>query len=583
MTATAKRLTRKIGIPTLVAALAVTAYAAAPQAADAVEGPGAVNTTTTPVPPYPGSTRAVDAWKLAGIPTDGKTLGASGSQVAPQWIVTAHHNALPVGDTFTNALGTATIDATYAAPGSSNTAGGYDCSTAAGGPDISISHLATPIAGPAGGFPTLLTDPLPSLDVGLPGYALSAGEGGFTGYIKAAWSDTSGASVTDPSQAITAIGGDSGGASYWYPNWNSAPILANVLVYAGVAFGQSTAQFAGHCGSVADVKAWVDSVFAKYPTQQRPATTTLAAADPIANRAPVRPGALTPLASTASSFSFTLTPSPSYSGWSAPAPTGYRVALVPPAGSGLSPQGTNVTAAALGAGGTVTVTGLTPGVAYTPEAWALAPGGAVSSTLRGSAVTPQPAPGALSSVRAEAYGTYNSSAKTTEFCVHFSYAAPATGALPTTVQISGAGANVTVPWSSNTAEFCHLTAATTFTWSVAPYNGYTPGPVSTLSTTTPAGPTGEPTSVTAAFGTDHCLTLSWTRPATPTAGGTLLSYTVGTTLSDVTSSLAASATSWHTCSLPAGTAVGIFLNANWNRDDVPGTTYVFFTVHTPAA
>lgn len=55
-----------------------------------------------------------------GIPTTAfGSVGIFGVQVAPDWVLTAHHTGFNVGDTFTNAFGTRTVAARYDAPGAS--------------------------------------------------------------------------------------------------------------------------------------------------------------------------------------------------------------------------------------------------------------------------------------------------------------------------------------------------------------------------------------------------------------------------------------------------------------------------------
>lgn len=580
------------------AAVAVlTAVCGGVNAAEAFEGPGIVDTSTTAVPPMPGTTRNVDAWKLVGywsIP--GQAQGApeikgdSATQIAPQWIVTARHNqpADPtpyLQVTFRNALGVALIDKVYPVPGADH--GDRNCD-ATGGPDITISHLATPIAGPAGGFPKILSDPLPPTKISaggysnpvatLPGYVLGTGNTGNTGVIKAVWMTTGDRSPFDPYQEVDATDGDSGGGEFWYPSATSDPIFANVNSVAGPPFGEN-AQLAGSCGAAPDIKAWADSVFANHADQARPITTTLEQAAPSATHLPMNPDALAVVKGSGSATSIVLSISPpaNLSGWSTPTVAKYRVAMVPPAGSGLPTVTSTTSSASATAATSITVAGLNTGVLYTPYAASLTVSGLASRTSVTAAVASQIPPQALTNVKGETYGTMTNSVLQT--CVQFSFGAPSSGPTPTEVLFIGPGIRKTVDWSTAPlTSICDLTPDDTANWFVVPLNGPIGGVVNAMSLTTPIGATGQPTDVKVLNGQDNCMSVSWTAPTPPTGGGVLQSYSL--LAQNVTPgpgsqflTLPSDKTTWSGCAMPGGANYGVSVRANWNRTDVPGATW----------
>ncbi|SOD75186.1 fibronectin type III domain protein [Jatrophihabitans sp. GAS493] len=561
---------------------------AAPPAA-AVEGAGAVNTVTTAVPPLPGTTRNVDAWKLAGIPGNN---AASGSQIAPQWIVTAHHNAPGVGTTFKNALGSAKVDATFAAPGAPNSGGGYSCEST-GGPDISFSHLATPIAAPAGGYPSLLSDALPDSDSlsALPGYALSAGEGGFTGYIKAVWTTTGNTTVADPTQVASAIGGDSGGASYWYPSATSTPILANVIVYAGRPFGQATAQFAGACGLVPDIRAWTTSVFSHYPSAESPSYVSLNSVAPPASRRPFAPASATIVSTSSTTAYLNWVAPPAAAG--TPAVTGYEVRLQPGNIVVRTPALLNTT-----------VTGLTPNTTYTATVAAVNSNGvgALASVYEydniftGQFVT-SPAPDALTAVSYEPYTYQDATTGALVGCVHIDATAATTGVQGRfTGAVSYALGNTPQRSYSSTNEYCHLPRGQQVPIFVSAYNELTPGPAKLIWVTAPTVVTGAPLSVHAAArvttlstgAKSYIVDAGWTAPNGPTLPATLKSYQV--TIFDGTNDdvsywktyrLAADQTNWSAVGLRPNTKYYLQITGNYDRT-VPNQAAAWITVTTPA-
>jgi len=581
-----------------VGAVVLAAFTAVASPAQAAEGPGAVDTTTGTVPPLPGTTRVVDSWKLAGIPG---VAGASGVEIAPNWILTAHHNVPSVGMSFRNWLGTSTVDAVFVPAGAPNSGGGFSCE-ATGGPDIALSHLATALPTPAGGFPSLLADPLPTggLGVGslpsaataanaalatLPGYALAAGEGGFIGHIKTIWSNTANEAVADTTQFAQAIGGDSGGPVFWYPSATSAPILSNLMVYAAPPFGQSSSQFAGSCGLVSDITAFMTSTFAKYPANSSPSYVTLNSVAPTSSYLPLQAAPITPTTAggTATSVGFDLAQASAPAGWVTPAISSYRVALIPPSGSGLPTATATVSAAAVSSGSGVNVTGLTTDVTYKVQVTSYTASGIASAPLNGASVTPRIAPNALVVLKTEAYG-YTQGA-TLQTCVHIAYTAAASGPTPTARVLYGPNLFDIQPWGSGTTQVidrCGLTPSKSYIWYLGPLNDNSLGPISYIRFTTPAGTTAQPNNVDVPGIGSNCMLGTWSAPNAPMGGGTLLSYTVtvynparGNAGSTVIENIPVTTTSKLICGLPSATHFTFGVFANWDRTDIPGMTSAF--------
>ncbi|SDI97264.1 hypothetical protein SAMN05444157_1070 [Frankineae bacterium MT45] len=591
---TIRRRSKPTWVPLLAcSALVCGGLLAAAAPATAAEGPGATDTTTATVPPLPGTNRSVDSWMLAGIPG---VAGASAVQIAPQWIATAHHNAPAVGTPFRDWMGTSTIDDTITPAGQANSGGGYSCEST-GGPDISFSHLATPIAAPPGGFPSLLSDPIASglFDSSpstLPGYVLAAGEGGFIGHIKTVWGTTDNRSVTDPTQGTQAIGGDSGGPAFWYPSATSTPVLANLMVYQGGPFGQSTAQFSGSCGQVADIAAFARAAFATHPTSTAPSYVSLNTVAPPSTRLPASPivSLSGPGTGTATSLAFDVAALATSPGWVSPAIASYKVTLTPPAGSGLPTASGTISAADSLAGNELVVNGLTTSTSYSVSAVSLTSTGVASRTSFAAPVTPLPAPQSLVSVKTEPYGVPTDTG--VDSCVRLTLTASAAGPTPTNVIVFGPNKNTTHSWNGGSPQDeCGLAPNKTYRWFVVPSNGTTLAAAATpISFTTAAGTTGTPQNLVVSTGTDNCTTLTWSAPNTPTGGGVLQSYSAivynsarGGAGTQEVDGLSTSTTSWRTCTIPGGTKLQFSVFANWDRTNLPGRNSVYTYATTPTA
>ncbi|RLK58054.1 hypothetical protein [Actinokineospora cianjurensis] len=158
----------------------------------------------------PISSRVVDDWKLAGPAL------ASGVQIAPRWVLTTAHAPGRVGGTFTNAYGTATIDAVTSCAEST-------C-------DLSLSHLAAALPAPA--FPDLVDGGLPD-DNSFGGHVLAVGMGG--GPLTAGWTTVTGAprlfSLGTPPSAIS---GDSGGPAFYHRPGDTTGHLVGLMTAAAL-------------------------------------------------------------------------------------------------------------------------------------------------------------------------------------------------------------------------------------------------------------------------------------------------------------------------------------------------------------
>lgn len=190
-----------------------------------------VDPRTTPLL-EPVSQRPVSEWRFSGW-----GQGVSATQVAPQWILASKHAGFGSGISFTNANGSAVVDGYYPSPTS----------------DISLSHLATPIASKVP-FPDLVED-TPGSVLSSGGNVLSIGIGG--GSQSATWTNANNtatlAQVT--SNAIPMpVPGDSGGSQFFYGPGSTTGHLIAVTGYAvaGVINGGVRLN--------ADVRTFIDGV-----------------------------------------------------------------------------------------------------------------------------------------------------------------------------------------------------------------------------------------------------------------------------------------------------------------------------------
>lgn len=211
----------------------------------------------------PGTTRTVDEWKLVGRGS------ASGTQIAPQWVLSADHSSIPVGATFTTPYGSATVTQKWEPPF------GYE----QGGVDLTLHLLSAPINAPS--FPKLLSEHVdPSLVRSLPGSLLNAGFGGAPADTPTiGWTSPAGGPAVGATTAPTAIGGDSGGAQYWYPSATGPAVLANVLVWGNSPAIDNQQPVATIAGDVEeDAGGWIRSVVDGVPSVAKPQFTTVAEA-----------------------------------------------------------------------------------------------------------------------------------------------------------------------------------------------------------------------------------------------------------------------------------------------------------------
>lgn len=176
-------------------------------------------------PVIPGTSRAVDTWKLVG------TWQTSAIQLAPRWVLSSDHSSIPVGETFRNAYGTATVLQQY------RPTIGFDDD--GNGIDLTLHYLSAPITG-APSYPKILdTTVNGGFDDSLPGWLLNVGYGlngttpPNTTTPVVGWSTTYGLTTVGGTTDLIATGGDSGGAQFWFPSATAAPVLAGVMTYGG--------------------------------------------------------------------------------------------------------------------------------------------------------------------------------------------------------------------------------------------------------------------------------------------------------------------------------------------------------------
>lgn len=189
------------------------------------------------------SSQTTTYWKLAGRINVGGTPAAyyvSGVQILPQWMLTSRHSSPEPGSTFQNTYGSAQIDAPCY----------YQSYEDPNGGDISLCHLATPIATGGDGFPSITisggSSGMPLNLPRMPGYTFMAAYGvPFNGSLRAAWSNGAG---MDPSYNpvmrpdITTypyVGdGDSGAGVYWFaPERNVGTLIGLRVDYGSLPVG----------------------------------------------------------------------------------------------------------------------------------------------------------------------------------------------------------------------------------------------------------------------------------------------------------------------------------------------------------
>lgn len=194
--------------------------------------------TASPVV-IPDTQTQTSVWKLAGT-----VLGASGVQIAPQWILSAKH-VIPSqpssGSVFRNALGSAVLGQCYWPSSSLYTSGVT--------PDIVLCKLNTAIPAPAGStYPQLVQNPA-TLANGAPLNIISPNVGAFLaigfgnptpGQARYAWVDMLGMPYTNYTPGSLGWNaplpyrdsGDSGSPTFWFGS-TSAPALVGLTTGGG--------------------------------------------------------------------------------------------------------------------------------------------------------------------------------------------------------------------------------------------------------------------------------------------------------------------------------------------------------------
>ncbi len=331
-----------------LAAVGALSAVALPATAAAYSGAGSFDPRVSP-PTYPGTSSAVDAFKLVGSGTVATAPGytASQVQVAPRWVIGARHSAMVEGQQFVALDGrVATVKkVTTLRQGPAN--GGF-LSILSGIGDLSIAQLDRSLDPPAGGFPLLMREEvLPALTSALPGYVLWSGLGGTVaggGYaprqVRSGWTRPSGAPLT-ANAVIEAVDGDSGSAGAWYPQAGARPVLASHTALGGAnpilgrnsAYGNALAPSSS--SSFPTAADWIDSTIqaaqdsapaADRPALAGPSWTTLSALGiDFATLPAVAPSTVYAKGATPTSLTI---------GWDHPTETriprdGYRVTLQP--------------------------------------------------------------------------------------------------------------------------------------------------------------------------------------------------------------------------------------------------------------
>jgi len=176
----------------------------------------------------PLTAQPVNIWRFSG---------QLGTQIAPNWIVTATHIGVKVNDTYRNSQGSATVIGCF-----ENPTGGADFS------DLMICRLNTSIQPPAGtSFPALTANPRLLVPAGTPverytpqiGAFLVSGFGNPNfGQQRLVWLDfmnvpyehDSTVSFNTPPMPYSAWG-DSGGGIFWFPASGSEPALTGWMSF----------------------------------------------------------------------------------------------------------------------------------------------------------------------------------------------------------------------------------------------------------------------------------------------------------------------------------------------------------------
>ncbi len=508
----------------LTCGLAATALAAATAPAAFAVGHGVYPTEVPTI--YPGTTQAIDAWRLIG---GGQ---ASATQVAPRWVLATGH-APADGGIWTKDRGSAGAT-TWFMP--------RDATGARIG-DISLTLLSEPLPAPATGFPRLLeeTPSKPLLSV-LPGQVLFAGFGGVTAdrlpEPKVGWATPSG--EREPGQVrLQAIGGDSGSAAFWFPTPTSAPVIRAITSGEFLA-NQAPWTFSDQGGfsgtfpqtpvgsNATTVAEWLREQFAKHPEATPPQWVTLDELVPLAALRPMQPGNFRPVSATSSSVLLR---------WEhaddARVPrTGYR--LTRPGSIVNLPAGTTE----------YRVTGLTAGQSYDWELRAVNDNG-VSPDRFGEtstvsyAVRQSPGPARNLSLTGE---RSLGAGQVADYCLRAAWDAPTevAGAPVTSyvVLFDGEPTTTSLGLNGRSPRFCGLDPNTTHVISVQAKSDLTLSN-STVNTSnpTPAGvprgtPIPAPTNVvattrlsTTSGSVDYCLDVSWKAP-TAVSGWPVTSYNV---------------------------------------------------------
>lgn len=182
----------------------------------------------------PETRQSTDVWRLAGY---FPSLGVSGVQIAPGWIMVAKHAMPPSGAYFGNGFGVARVEACYTYPGSA-------------GVDIGVCKLQKNVSVPSGFvFPALVEFP-DALANGRRSETLSRDMGQFlsVGYGQPnlglpmfAWSDFMSMPLENASPDVMGMGGlapyvdfgDSGSPTFWFSSKTGSVGLIGVRGTAG--------------------------------------------------------------------------------------------------------------------------------------------------------------------------------------------------------------------------------------------------------------------------------------------------------------------------------------------------------------
>jgi hypothetical protein len=530
----------------------------------AFEGPAAFTPSLVGAS-YPNTAIPATAWKLVG---DLST--ASGVQIAPQWLITAEHVAnspkVPIGYAFTNAYGSAVVDAKFLAPN----AGSFPANV-----DVALVHLSTAIAVPPNELPLLLSDFVDTYN--LPGQLLAAGRGNSVP-VRAHWFP---ANEDGGIAGVKGIDGDSGSGTFWYPTATSRPVLRAVTSGGNNPLTGTQPQTGTNPAAGAfDVRQWILDTIAKVGANAGPGpswtmSTTQA---PLAQRLPNVPESARVNKTSASSAWIewkapkTVTPG-------VPDATSYVIRVSP----GGMEYGAGISATTLDIGG------LAANTTYTATAQAVNANGPSGRTValdtvssintdRSKFVTSTP-PNAFTAFTYEAYTTARNGSL--QGCVRMNPTYASSGASATNLGISNYASNLPTlmpVWPS--VDYCLLQPGISATIFAAPWNRLSPGPARTITVTPPPAVSGEPLNLTAKGlsitedGTPYYyFKFQWTPPNQPQPAATLNGYQVAinctTAAGDgwpgLSFGLPASATIWTVSNVPKGGQCGVILTAQWNR------------------